>query len=211
MALPHHLLAPPSRQDLSALYVLDTTLPPPPLPHPTLSLSSLLPSGMGVIFLDEPKNIRVSSNQNCAKVQESVFNAGVPRDKGAIAVLVSATSFNDQRNGKRALPFDTRLLTVALTRSQRSQLVDRREPSMSIILNQPFRPSDHVVFSFGRSSAHACSAWSNTVYDQNTYLNDVLLTQEGEAAGASYHGETAMQPPCGKKHLFLVAAARYSN
>jgi hypothetical protein len=149
---------------------------------------------MGVIFLDEPKNIRVSSNQHCAKAQQSVFDAGVPRDRGAIAVLVSATSFNDQRDGKCVHFFVFVAESCSDSHSDCRRLILNVDPPQQTIT---FRPLDHVVFSFGRSSAHSCSAWSNTVYNQNTYLNDVLLTQEGDDAGASYHGETAMQLHCG--------------
>lgn len=56
----------------------------------------------------------------------------------------------------------------------------------------PHGSTDHVVFSFGRSASHACSAWSNTVFTQNTYLNDVLLTQEGDTSGPSAHGLSSL-------------------
>ena len=39
--------------------------------------------------------------------------------------------------------------------------------------------SDFVVHSFGRSNNHTCSVWDNTVYEADSYLNDVLLTSEG--------------------------------
>ncbi|EGD79933.1 hypothetical protein PTSG_10215 [Salpingoeca rosetta] len=34
------------------------------------------------------------------------------------------------------------------------------------------------------------SHWDNQVYDQNTYMNDIIVTQNGDNAGASYHGRS---------------------
>ena len=48
--------------------------------------------------------------------------------------------------------------------------------------------NDHLVHSFGRYNGHPNSPWDNNVYNYNTYLNDVLITHEGESAPMYYYG-----------------------
>eukprot|EP00056_Hartaetosiga_gracilis_P016124 m.3946 g.3946 ORF g.3946 m.3946 type:complete len:759 (+) comp3774_c0_seq1:60-2336(+) len=47
---------------------------------------------------------------------------------------------------------------------------------------------DHVVHSFGRSSSHITNPWSGQVYEQNKYINDILITHQGDSAGDYYYG-----------------------
>jgi hypothetical protein len=48
--------------------------------------------------------------------------------------------------------------------------------------------NDHLVHSFGRYNGHPGSPWDNNVFDYNTYLNDVLITHEGDNAAMYYYG-----------------------
>jgi hypothetical protein len=50
--------------------------------------------------------------------------------------------------------------------------------------------NDHVVHSFGRNADHDDDTWYNTVYDKNTYLNDVMVSHQGDAAGKFYYGHS---------------------
>lgn len=47
---------------------------------------------------------------------------------------------------------------------------------------------DHVVHSFGRNAGHQTKVWSNDVYNSNTYLNDILITHEGDKSAKWYYG-----------------------
>jgi hypothetical protein len=49
---------------------------------------------------------------------------------------------------------------------------------------------DHYVHSFGRDNNHDSYTWDNRVYDLNTYLNDVMLTHEGNSAGNMHYGHS---------------------
>jgi hypothetical protein len=52
--------------------------------------------------------------------------------------------------------------------------------------------SDFVVHSFGRSSNHTCAVADNAVFEGDAYLNDVLLTSQGECSyplcSTAYYG-----------------------
>merc|ERR1712100_80600 len=48
--------------------------------------------------------------------------------------------------------------------------------------------NDHVTHSFGRYNGHQTHTWDNQVYDSNTYLNDVMITHEGDASGKFHYG-----------------------
>lgn len=50
--------------------------------------------------------------------------------------------------------------------------------------------SDHVVHTFGRNANHEGHVYDNRVYDLNAYLNDVMITHEGEMAGSYYYGHS---------------------
>ena len=47
---------------------------------------------------------------------------------------------------------------------------------------------DHVVHSFGRYYSHDCTTWSGQVYADNAYDNDVMVTQNGDAAASFWYG-----------------------
>jgi hypothetical protein len=47
---------------------------------------------------------------------------------------------------------------------------------------------DHIVHSFGRNSAHSTSPWSGNVRGYNQWLNDILITSEGDASGDYHYG-----------------------
>ena len=49
---------------------------------------------------------------------------------------------------------------------------------------------DHWMMSFGRNNGHDCFTWDNRPYDLNTWLNDVMLTYEGQGRGRFYYGHS---------------------
>ncbi|EDQ84942.1 uncharacterized protein MONBRDRAFT_34480 [Monosiga brevicollis MX1] len=48
--------------------------------------------------------------------------------------------------------------------------------------------NDHCVYSLGRDNDVPCSNYDNDVYNANTYLNDILQTQNGDNGGAQGDG-----------------------
>lgn len=46
---------------------------------------------------------------------------------------------------------------------------------------------DHLVHSFGRNAEHDCNVWSNQPWDLDTYLNDVMITHEGDSSGEGFY------------------------
>ena len=50
--------------------------------------------------------------------------------------------------------------------------------------------TNHVLFSFGRYSTHYCSPWDSAPYDNNTVLNDVLLSHNGGLGSNYYAGHS---------------------
>ena len=63
--------------------------------------------------------------------------------------------------------------------------------------------NDHVVYSLGRDNSVTCYFHHNQVYEANTYFNDVLQTQNGDAGGASVKpAHPAFSVPCGLSMCF---------
>jgi hypothetical protein len=48
--------------------------------------------------------------------------------------------------------------------------------------------NDHVTHSFGRFNGHQTHTWDNAIYDANTYLNDVIITHNGDSGGDAHYG-----------------------
>lgn len=50
--------------------------------------------------------------------------------------------------------------------------------------------NDHVTSSFGRNAGHTTHTWDNQVWDLNTWLNDILITHEGNSAAKYHYGHS---------------------
>jgi hypothetical protein len=128
-------------------------------------------------------------------IQNQTGNVGIgttnPQAKLDVAGEIRATG----SSGLNTLHFIDTPANIRLTCSGNTRVYDITPPNVPsdakaiLVTITTFNSArnDHVVHSFGRNADHTSYTWDNQVYNLNTYLNDVMVTHEGEIPGNAYY------------------------